>query len=163
MVADPAASVVALDVYAPLESTTDPVGTPPATATVMVTFRLCAVVMLFEAGEIVTVGVANTAVVTVTAAEVPEALLNVAVLAASGVYFAVSVLEPAASDPAEMVIVAEPATSVVALDVYAPLESTTDPVGVPPAPVTVIVTARLCAVEMLFEAGVTVTVGVVGF
>jgi hypothetical protein len=29
--------------------------------------------------------------------------------------------------------------------------------------VTVTVTARLCAVVMLFEAGVTVTVGVVGF
>jgi hypothetical protein len=64
----------------------------------------------------VTVGVA-TAAVTVTADDVPLALLNVAVLAASGVYFALSVSDPTASDPAAIVIVAEPAVSVVAADV----------------------------------------------
>jgi hypothetical protein len=43
--------------------------------------------------------------------------LKVAVLAASGVYFAVSVSEPDVSDPAAMVMVAVPATSVVDDDV----------------------------------------------
>jgi len=38
------------------------------------------------------------------------------VLAASGVYLAVSVSEPAVSDPEAMVMVAEPATSVVDAD-----------------------------------------------
>jgi hypothetical protein len=134
---------------------------PPVPETVIVTARLCAVVTLPTAGATITVGV-NKGEVTVTAA-VPDALLNVAVLAASGVYFAVRVSAPAVNDPEGMVIVAVPAASVVEGDVYPPLLRTTVPVGVPPAPVTVIVTARLCAVVMLFDAGETVTVGVVGF
>ena len=85
----------------------------PVTATV--TLRLCAVVTLPTAGATVTVGVVKGDV-TVTGA-VPEALLKVAVLAASGMYFAVSVSEPAVSDPEAMVMVAEPATSVVEADV----------------------------------------------
>lgn len=36
----------------------------------------------------------------------------------------------------------------------------TEPVGVPPEPVTVMVTDNDCAVVMLAEAGVTVTMGV---
>ena len=39
----------------------------------------------------------------------------------------------------------------------------TDPVGVPLVPETVMVTLRLCSVVMLLDAGVTPTVGVVGF
>jgi hypothetical protein len=81
----------------------------------MLTTRLCVLAMLPVAGATPTVGVIRGNV-TVTAA-VPDALLNVAVLAASGVYFAVSVSLPAVSDPDGMVIVAEPATSVVDDDV----------------------------------------------
>jgi hypothetical protein len=103
-----------------------------------------------------------TAVVTVTGA-VPEALLYAAELALSGVYLAVNVSEPAASDPAGMAMAAEPELSGVAAEAYAPLERTTEPVGVAPVPATATVTLRLCAVVMLLEAGVTVTVGVVGF
>jgi hypothetical protein len=66
---------------------------------------------------IVTVtGVAGSVTVT-GAAAVPDALLNVAELAASGVYFAVSVFGPTTSDPAAIVIEADPAVSVVAADV----------------------------------------------
>jgi hypothetical protein len=84
----------------------------PATATV--TLRLCAVVMLLEAGVTVTVGVVVDAV-TVTGA-VPEALLYAAELALSGVYLAVNVSEPAASDPAGIVMEAEPELSGVAAE-----------------------------------------------
>jgi hypothetical protein len=80
----------------------------------MFTTRLCAVVMLPEAGETPTVGVVN-GTVTVTEA-VPDALLYAAELALSGVYFAVSVSEPAVSDPAAIVMVAEPELSVVAAE-----------------------------------------------
>jgi type IV secretory pathway protease TraF len=83
--------------------------------TATVTARLCAVVTLPTAGVTVTVGVAKGNV-TVTAA-VPDALLNVAELFASGVYFAVSVSLPAVSDPDGIVMVADPATSVVEDDV----------------------------------------------
>jgi len=38
-----------------------------------------------------------------------------------------------------------------------------EPEGIMPEPVTVMVTARVCAVVMVEEAGLTVTVGVVGF
>lgn len=79
--------------------------------TAMVTESDCAVVMLLEAGVTVTVGVVAGAV-TVTEA-VPEALLYAAELALSGVYLAVSVSEPAASDPAGIVMVAEPELRVV--------------------------------------------------
>jgi hypothetical protein len=54
--------------------------------------------------------------VTVTG-PVPEALLYVELLAASGVYFAVSVSEPTASEPAAIVMLADPEVSVVGLDV----------------------------------------------
>jgi hypothetical protein len=67
--------------------------------------------MLLDAGVTVTVGVVVGAV-TVTEA-VPEALMYVDELAESGVYLAVSVSEPAASDPAGTVMVAEPELSVV--------------------------------------------------
>jgi len=59
----------------------------------------------------VTVGVI-AGIVTVTAA-VPDVLLYDEELALSGVYLAVSVSEPATSDPAEIMIAAEPALSVV--------------------------------------------------
>ena len=58
---------------------------------------------------------------------------------------------------------AEPAERAVAAEVYAPLERTTEPEGIIPEPVMVMVTARACAVVMEDEAGLTVTVGVVGF
>ena len=77
-------------------------------------------------------------------------------------YFAVSVSEPAASDPAGIVMDAEPELRVVEADVKVPLERTTEPFGVPLAPETAIVTLRLCAVVMLLEAAVTVTAGVTG-
>ena len=48
---------------------------------------------------------------------VPEALLYAAELALSGVYWAVSVSEPMASDPAGIVMDAEPELSVVADEV----------------------------------------------
>jgi hypothetical protein len=48
---------------------------------------------------------------------VPEALLYIEELALFGVYFAVSVSEPVASEPAGIVIVAEPELSVVVEDV----------------------------------------------
>jgi hypothetical protein len=73
--------------------------------------------MLGDAGVTVTVGVANACVTVTGDAADPEALLNVAELAASGVYFALNVSDPTASDPAAIVIVAEPAVSVVAVDV----------------------------------------------
>ena len=54
----------------------------------------------------------------VTATEaIPLALKYAAELAPSGVYLAVNVSEPAASDPAGIVIVAEPELSEVAVDV----------------------------------------------
>jgi hypothetical protein len=81
----------------------------------MVTPRLCAVVMLLDAGVTVTVGVVAGAV-TVTEA-VPEALLYREELALSGVYLVVSVSEPVASDPAGIVMVAEPELSVAAEEV----------------------------------------------
>jgi hypothetical protein len=71
--------------------------------------------MLLDAGVTVTVGVI-AGCVTVTVA-VPDALLQIAELPLSGVYFAVSVSEPAASDPAGIVMVAEPELSVVADEV----------------------------------------------
>jgi hypothetical protein len=67
--------------------------------------------MLLDAGVTVTVGVVVGAV-TVTEA-VPEALMYVDELAESGVYLAVSMSEPAASDPAGTEMVAEPELSVV--------------------------------------------------
>jgi hypothetical protein len=90
----------------------------------------CAVVMLDEAGVTVTVGVtAVTLTVTVTVF-VPVADAYVDELLESGVYVAVSVSVPVASDPAGMVMVAVPALSVTADDVYPPPESVTEPVGV---------------------------------
>jgi hypothetical protein len=44
-----------------------------------------------------------------------------------------------------------------------PLERITEPVGVPLVPVTAMATESDCVVVMLLDAGVTVTVGVVGF
>jgi hypothetical protein len=61
------------------------VGVPLAPATVTVTFRLCEVVILGEAGVTVTVGVARGAVTVTADVEEPEAPLNVPELAASGV------------------------------------------------------------------------------
>jgi hypothetical protein len=71
--------------------------------------------MLLDAGVTATVGVVAGAVTVAEA--VPEALLYAAELALSGVYFAVNVSEPIPSDPAAIVIVAEPELSVVADEV----------------------------------------------
>ena len=73
------------------------------------------------------------------------------------------VTEPVAREPAGMEMEAEPAERAVAAEVYAPLERTTEPEGIIPEPVMVMVTARACAVVMEDEAGLTVTAGVVGF
>jgi hypothetical protein len=81
----------------------------------MVTARLCVEEILLEAGDTAAVGV-DVACVTVTGA-VPDALLYDEELALSGVYFAVSVSDPAASDPAGMVIAAEPELRGVAEEV----------------------------------------------
>ena len=69
---------------------------------------------------------------------------------------------PVASEPAAMGIVAVPLTSGGAGEVYAPLVSITDPVGVAlaPPPLTVTVTDSGCNVVMLADDGAAVTVGV---
>jgi len=54
--------------------------------------------------------------VTITVA-VPEALLNAGILAESGEYLPVRVLEPVASEPAAIVRLAEPELSVAAEEV----------------------------------------------
>jgi len=59
-----------------------------------------------------------------------------------------------------MPICALPPESVAAAEVYEPLLSITEPVGVPLEPPTDTVTCNDCVVVMLCEAGVTVTVGV---
>ena len=75
-VALPLLRIIAAEVYPPPMSVTEPVGVglplPPLTATV--TVKACAVVMLDEDGVTDTVGVV-TACVTVTARDVPVALL----------------------------------------------------------------------------------------
>ena len=58
-------------------------------------------------------------------------------------------------------MLAEPELSAVADEVKPPLERTTEPVGVPLVLETAMVTPRFCALVMLLDAGVTVTVGVV--
>jgi hypothetical protein len=117
--------------------------------------------MLPDAGVTVTVG-ETAGVVTATEA-FPEALLYATELALSGVYLAVSVSEPTASDPAGTVMVAEPELSVVGDEIKLPLERTIEPVGVPSDPETAMATESVCAVVRLPDAGVTITVGVVGF
>ncbi len=59
---EPAASTVEDDVYPPPLRTTDPVGVPLDPETAMVTPRLCAVVMLLDAGDTLTVGVGGPVV-----------------------------------------------------------------------------------------------------
>lgn len=77
-------------------------------------------------------------------------------------YVAVKLSEPAANEPAGIVIVADPATSAAGDDVYPPPEIVTAPVAVdaPLPPVTAIVTLNPCAVVMLEDEGVTITAGV---
>jgi hypothetical protein len=72
----------------------------------------CVVVMLETVRVTVTVGVMSVGAVTVTE-WVPEAELYVEELDESGVYLAVSVFVPAASEPAGIVILAEPELRVV--------------------------------------------------
>lgn len=69
--------------------------------------------------------------------------------------------EPAASDPAGMVIDASPPLSVATAEVYEPLVSVMEPVGVglPVPPLTATVTDNACAVVMLADEGVTATAG----
>ena len=69
--------------------------------------------MLDEFGVTVTAGVA---LVIVTLADEPVALLNAAELEESGVKLAVIALEPAVKAPAGMLIVAEPALSATAVE-----------------------------------------------
>ena len=80
----------------------------------------------------------------------------------SGVYVAFIESVPVASDPAGIPIVALPLLSATLPDVYVPLVSTTDPVGVPVLPLgaaTVTVTESACPVVIVPLEGVTVTVG----
>src|ERR1039458_4786480 len=128
----------------------------------MVTDNDCAVVMLDGRGVPVTVGVVFAGAVTTTVF-VPVTLLYVEELAESGVKLAVSASVLVASDPAGMVIVALPLARVVADAVELALARVTVPVGVglPLPPLTPMVTDNDCAVVMLDEPGVTVTVGVV--
>ncbi len=112
IVAEPEVSAVELDVYAPLESTTEPLGVAAEPVTAIPTFKDWAVVMEPDAGVTVTIGVAVDEV-TVTL-PIPDALLYETTLALSGVYLAVRVSEPVASEPAAIVTVADPALSVAA-------------------------------------------------
>ena len=68
-----------------------------------------------------------------------------------------------ARELAGTVSIALPLVSVIAAEVYAPLLRITLPVGVglPLPPATATVTMSVCAVVMLVDAGVTVTVGVI--
>lgn len=146
----------------PLVRITSPVGTglPLPALTVTATVIACAVVMLVADGVTVRAGVTR-ATLTVPS---PVAALKMGELVASGVYVANSPTLPGPSDSAGMLIVALPALSSVAADVYPPPVRTTDPVGVglPLAAETVIVTPSACVVVMLEVEGVTVTTGVVG-
>jgi hypothetical protein len=72
------------------------------------------------------------------------------------------VLFPRASEPAGMVRLAVPPLNAVAADLYVPLVSVTDPVGVDEAPATVISTCSESVAATPDLAGVTVTAGVVG-
>ena len=69
---------------------------------------------------------------------------------------------PTANDPAGTLIFALPLFRVVAVEVYVPLVSVTAPVGVGLAvpSLTPTVTASTCAVVMLVDDNVIVTVGV---
>jgi hypothetical protein len=77
------------------------------------------------------------------------------------VYVAVKLSEPAASEPAGILIVADVATSDAGDDVYPPPVIVTVPVtvGAPPPPLTATVTVSPCSVVMLEDEGVTVTAG----
>ena len=70
---------------------------------------------------------------------------------------------PDTSEPAGTLITAMPPLSNIADDIYAPLASATDPVGVGfPLPLlTVTATESDCAAVMLVGVGIAVTVGVV--
>jgi hypothetical protein len=70
---------------------------------------------------------------------------------------------PVVNDPAVTLIEALPLLKIVAAEVKLPLVSVTVPagVGLPVPPFTVTVTVSVCAVVMLVEEGVTVTVGVI--
>jgi hypothetical protein len=139
IVADPLESVTAAEVYPPPVRVTEPVGVPLAHAvsgvarrlkdmrrtsahglpllTEIATDKLCAVVMLDEAGVTVTVGaIAVVAAVTVTVF-VPVAEVKLEELFESGAYVAVSVSAPVANAPAGIVIVTLPLASVVEADV----------------------------------------------
>ena len=70
-------------------------------------------------------------------------------------------LAPTARELPGTVMTALPLLSVVAADVYVPLVMVTEPVGVPPPPLTVTVTMVDCAAEILAGDGETATVGVV--
>jgi hypothetical protein len=71
--------------------------------------------------------------------------------------------EPVASDPAGMLMMALPPVKAVDAEAYPPPVSVTEPVGVglPPPPLTAMVTVKPCALVMLLEDGVTVTVGII--
>ena len=63
--------------------------------------------------------------------------------------------------PAGIPKIAAPPLRVIAPELYPPLVSVTEPVGVELPPLTATETDRACVVVMFDEDGVTVTVGVV--
>ena len=82
----------------------------------------------------------------------------------SGVYAAVSVSVPAASDPAGTLIAALPPLKATLPDEYPPPLNNTVPVatGLPLPPLIVTVAVSTCAVVITEGDGVTVTPGVIG-
>lgn len=126
------------------------------------TLSACAVVMLVADGTTVMVGIVAGATATVMVL-VPIAEVYVAEDDESGLKVTVRVAVPDASEPAGMLIVAAPLLRTIAEEVYAPLESFTDPVkvGFPDPPLTITATESDCAVVIVVELGVTATVGVI--
>jgi hypothetical protein len=116
------------------------------------------VVTLASPDVTVTVGVICVTFTSVA----PNAFANTEELPVSGVYIALNVSLPGASDPPGISIVTLPPTSVVAPELYAALVSITEPVAVDsiPSPRTVTVTFNDCCGLILCVDGVTVTTGI---
>lgn len=138
------------------------IGFPLAAPAVITTLNACAVVMLVADGTTVMMGDVAGATATVTVLD-PVAEVYVAEHDESGVNVTVRIAVPDASEPAGMLIVAAPLLRTIAEEVYAPLESFTDPVkvGFPDPPLTITATESGCAVVIEAEAGVTAIVGVI--
>jgi hypothetical protein len=115
----------------------------------------CTVVTLATPGVSVTVGV----IFVTTIRFEPNAVAYTEELPLSGVYIALSVSVPGASDPAGTSMVTLPPASAAAPELYAPLVSVTEPVAVDFPPLTVTVTVNDCCGLIFWVAGVTVNTG----